>query len=226
MKRYILHRIVRVLDLTAIRFSVVFLSTITLASTTFSADSTAIVPLEVGCQWVGVSSTFVGKDTTKVPLSICVSGSRAIRGDTWFQISWQGSAESTASLALCRIGKDGMNFGVAGPAPESDINFVSFLVFEYPARPGDAYASGIEDSTYVRSLDTVITVPAGSFHCLCYESRLEGVIDEPNVLWFVAPGVGWVKEVARSWFKNGISNGHLAAVREWELTRVTRPDRN
>jgi hypothetical protein len=56
-----------------------------------------------------------------------------------------------------------------------------FFEFPYPAKVGASENFGI---TVVLKTDTVITVPAGTFHCLLYAESGDSV--------FVAPGVGVV----------------------------------
>ena len=56
-----------------------------------------------------------------------------------------------------------------------------FFEFPYPAKVGTSENFGI---TVVLKTDTVITVPAGTFHCLLYAESGDTV--------FVAPGVGVV----------------------------------
>jgi hypothetical protein len=60
-----------------------------------------------------------------------------------------------------------------------------FLEFPYPARAGASANLGI---TTVLSTDTVMTVPAGTFHCLLYAESRDSV--------FVAPGVGVIARLS------------------------------
>ncbi len=56
-----------------------------------------------------------------------------------------------------------------------------FFEFPYPTKTGTSANLGV---TSVLSTDTVVTVPAGTFHCLLYRESGDSV--------FVAPGVGVV----------------------------------
>ncbi len=56
-----------------------------------------------------------------------------------------------------------------------------FFEFPYPTKAGTSANLGV---TSVLSTDTVVTVPAGTFHCLLYRESGDSV--------FVAPGVGVV----------------------------------
>ena len=69
---------------------------------------------------------------------------------------------------------------------------VSFLIFPYPATRGAIGAF----AAVVSTTDTVITVPAGTFHCLRYDSF--SPIPGAATVWsvFVAPGTGVVQRMS------------------------------
>jgi hypothetical protein len=54
------------------------------------------------------------------------------------------------------------------------------IIYKYPSQIGESY---------VYALDTSITVPAGTFKCVCYKAEL----GEFTTLSFICPGIGFVK---------------------------------
>ena len=66
------------------------------------------------------------------------------------------------------------------------------ILIKYPVTVGESFFQ-LHDSLVVVSIDTLVTVPAGSFHCIRYDDyliatgRLLGQI-------YAAPGVGLIKK--------------------------------
>jgi hypothetical protein len=68
----------------------------------------------------------------------------------------------------------------------------TILLFLYPAQRGQFVPDGPE----VSATDTVITVPAGTFHCLRYD-LVDRPTPGPTIYWsvFVSPGTGVVERI-------------------------------
>jgi hypothetical protein len=142
-----------------------------------------------------------------------------IHGADWYNHIWVKNGDTVRTSEMSFIRNDGLRSGISATKGDSITAVDSTLVFKYPTKVGESYSSGVEDSTKVLSIDTLISVPAGKFHCICYQEEAQGVVDESRVLWFVSPGVGWVKEVAYSRFRNGRAAGHEVEVWKWELSQ-------
>lgn len=92
------------------------------------------------------------------------------------------------------LGDKGLNeYSQGGPAEGT-------LYLKYPAMVNDYYLYG-EMLVTVKSIDTTVTVPAGTFNCYYYHFFRS----MDNVSWemFLAPGVGPVKE---EYYTNGRLN--------------------
>ena len=63
------------------------------------------------------------------------------------------------------------------------------LLYKFPAHVGDIFAYGV----IVGSVDTIVSVPAGTFHCVKYMSYQNGILCYSD---YVSPGIGVIKSVA------------------------------
>jgi hypothetical protein len=97
-------------------------------------------------------------------------------------------------------------------APPAVVPPTFYLMFKSPARRGDTFyptaamAFLQRDMVTVTAIDTVITVPAGSFLCVRYDINTHDVM-------FVAPGVGIVKRVSGLWLEEDATGRVLSTHR-------------
>jgi hypothetical protein len=141
-------------------------------------------------------------DTFGITKQIVVADSVDSTGVRWSGMNngaYQPLGDDLSSVPSYYSNRNGgfwfLAFSVAPPAV---IPPTFYLMFKYPAKRGDTYyptanlAFVQRDLVTVTASDTLITVPAGSFHCLRYD--LNGL----DVM-FVAPGIGIVKRVSGLW---------------------------
>ena len=152
----------------------------------FAGES--LIPLEIGNQWIWRTteqsfvdgwqdSTYV--DTTRVVADVLLDDER------WYQLRTNGEE----ALATNRPS----GYWKSGPG-----GIGAHLVYQYPAEVGDTFpAISAHDSSYVRvmSLDTTITVPAGTFQAVHY-AQITAITSGLSFAcnFFVAPQVGLVKK--------------------------------
>jgi hypothetical protein len=143
-----------------------------------------IWPLKAGNTW---AFNIVEYDTLG---AVAQSGSGAfvvttdtiVAGETWYHIAGGGSTLYT-----------NRSDGFWGVSPDPSGIF-PFLLFKYPVSAGDTWNGG-GDPVFLQSADTVITVPAGTFHC--YEYRLS------SDYYYFCPGVGLIGEDSYSRTNSG-----------------------
>jgi hypothetical protein len=88
---------------------------------------------------------------------------------------------------------------------KEDGYYQASLLYKYPAKKGEEYSNGLSNIK-VSSLYEVITVPAGTFKCIRYEtywSDFEGGWKFDCYTW-VSPGVGQIaesKEISGNYFR-------------------------
>jgi len=63
------------------------------------------------------------------------------------------------------------------------------LLYKYPAKTGDSFNYGMKIGT----IDTIIIVPAGLFHCIKYMNYYNSVL---NYDAYICPGIGLIKVVS------------------------------
>ncbi|NCS90736.1 MAG: hypothetical protein AUJ54_09315 [Ignavibacteria bacterium CG1_02_37_35] len=80
--------------------------------------------------------------------------------------------------------------GYAGYSTNSntpnDTTVYYHLLYKYPAKTGDKFNYGMR----VGTIDTLINVPAGSFHCIQYMGYYQGTLYYNS---YVSPGTGLIK---------------------------------
>jgi hypothetical protein len=89
-----------------------------------------------------------------------------------------------------------------------------YLSYKYPVVRGECFASPslacaslgnawLVDTAYhtlVLSTDTVITVPAGSYHCIGYQTKNNDTNTTWSTIEYISPHYGWIKaEVCQSY---------------------------
>ena len=140
-----------------------------------SPSNSEIVPLTMGNAWTYRSIIYSPADSVlgDGPLSILVNRDTTISGIHLFSF-WGWAAE-----------------GDSGLTTYTDGHFTLYL--KYPIDKGATYyASGWGFTVLVSTIDTTITVPAGSFNCIDYQFYAQGYLDAE---YFACPRVGVVKEV-------------------------------
>jgi len=96
--------------------------------------------------------------------------------------------------------------------PESAFETIGepYLLFAYPADPGDSYMLSNDsidpDVMQVLSVDSLISVPDGEHYCHSYRQRSSYYIDAPIFNYHLAPTVGFVRQevidtAGREYFK-------------------------
>jgi hypothetical protein len=164
-----------------------------------TADPTVIMPLKVGNTWIERVSEYdsAGILTRDYLDTMAIVSDEMIGSEHWFR----------SDEPVVRTNRtDGLWVRVDG--------FNTWLAFHYPAAVADTFqtqqwqetfengAGGIQFITYmtVTSTDTVITVPAGTYHCYAYELRGASLDGSPlpdslhfTERYFYAPDVGPVK---------------------------------
>jgi len=150
-----------------------------------SPSVTQIWPLKPGNTW---AFSTIEYDTTGSVIhsesgAFVVTTDTIVAGETWYHITGAGSMFYTNR-------SDGL-----WVMSNSTSGLFQGLFFKYPGSAGDSWNLG-EDQMFLQSADTLITVPAGSFHC--YEYRLS-MID----YYYYCPGIGFIAEDSYSSTNSG-----------------------
>jgi len=162
---------------------------------TVAKDS--IIPLNIGNKWTWQLTLY---DTLGKPYSTYLDSLRIDSAKNINSEHWCFPGHPYEKLAFANL-SDGCYYRAFDDTPGA-----SFLFYRYPARANDTYRapSGVVsgyrvwivdtlESMTILSIDTTITVPAGTFTCYLYRrARKDGVhyFDE-----FLAPGLGWIRVV-------------------------------
>jgi hypothetical protein len=152
-------------------------------------SAATIVPLAVGSEWTYfVADSGASKlhpDSTYVAR---ISRDTLLGGRRWYY------AEPASSLAPGPF--QWLRNDVGGLYQGLPPFTVPFLGFAYPAVVGDSYIGG-GWPLRIADVDTLITVPAGTFHAVLYERISTGSTGSNLVYgWlFASPGVGLIKEI-------------------------------
>lgn len=144
-------------------------------------EAVEIWPLKIGNRWVLEDQLLdsVGNVLQLDTTAILIAKDTTIEGGTWYIATANGSS---GEMLPGQIRDDGM-WGWDGDS--------AVLVWKYPATIGDVFIIGFDTVTTV-SIDTSITVPAGTFVCINYRWKDNF---EPNRIYqyhFLSPGVGYV----------------------------------
>jgi hypothetical protein len=149
-----------------------------------------IVPLSVGNQWVFNS---YNSETNVLDATITMDIIDKL-SDNRYQYGWTVeyiNGDFRYSQGTCQLKEDGY--------------YQASLLYKYPAKKGEEYSNGLSNIK-VSSLYEVITVPAGTFKCIRYEtywSDFEGGWKFDCYTW-VSPGVGQIaesKEISGNYFR-------------------------
>jgi hypothetical protein len=165
------------------------------ASTTISN----ILPLSVGNTWLDFQTTFdsLGRVRATTSTSLEINGDTLIGGHRWFHVVLLNdkianrNTESGASVRLVSP-NSGDNEGIQYKQPCSRGESYPFAIVRLSPE-GHRVTVDSEYICTVKSVDTIITVPAGSFHCIhYYVLEYGGAFSWDD---FLAPGWGWIKQV-------------------------------
>jgi hypothetical protein len=149
-----------------------------------------IVPLSVGNQWVFDS---YNSKTHTLDATITMDIIDKL-SDNEYQFGWTVdyiNGDFMYHQGTCQLKEDGY--------------YEPALLYKYPAKKGEEYSNGLSNIK-VSSLYEVITVPAGTFKCIRYEtywSDFEGGWNFDCYTW-VSPGVGQIaesKEIGGNYFR-------------------------
>ncbi|MFZ1684581.1 MAG: hypothetical protein WAU88_10685 [Candidatus Zixiibacteriota bacterium] len=180
-----------------------------------STDSSAIVPLKVGYTWKGTLSNFQGSDSSKTTNDIFIKQVEQIGGESWYRWGYVTNGDSSAASGMFANRSDGL---WATYIHTSDTGLVldhPMLWLKFPVALHAEYEGGIEETIKVLSIDTLVTTPAGTFHCICYLSIDPQDANSTGVLMYVSPGIGWVQKVALGRFQPDV-------LWKWQLTEFIR----
>jgi hypothetical protein len=144
---------------------------------TKSNSAVEIIPLELGNIWKYQYQTF---DTSGAVLQNIVS-QNTITGDTTIENNiWYYFSEDALFFSNYEDGFHTYN----------QYDSQNELVYKYPCNIGDKYSQW-----EITSIDTQITVPAGSFKCILYHFRLNTNYSYGNREVFIKPGLGRIKSI-------------------------------
>ena len=161
-----------------------------------------IWPLKPGNTWAyhAIEYDTTGAITQSGSAVIVVTKDTIVGGETWYQISGIGSGGSMFYTNR----SDGL-----WVMSNSTSGLFQSLYFKYPVSAGESWNLG-GDQIFLQSADTLITVPAGTFHC--YEYRLP----MSDYVYF-CPGVGFIAEDSYS----STNSGRLYLVGRQSITSFT-----
>jgi hypothetical protein len=147
-----------------------------------------IWPLKMGNTWAVhmIEYDTTGAVTQSGSGTLVVTTDTIVGGETWYQISGVGSD----GLMFYTNRSDGL-----WVMSSSTSGLFQGLFFKYPVSAGDSWNLG-GDQMFLQSADTLITVPAGTFHC--YEYRLS-----MSDYYYFCPGVGFIAEDSYSSTNSG-----------------------
>ncbi len=148
--------------------------------------STQIYPLKIGNRWDWRKISYgTPNDTTYKPISI--TGDTLIGLDHWY-------LEQEYPLPPTLIANRSDGFYIYCSSAN-----MGKLYLKYPAQLNDSYSQDCyNDSIFVLSIDTTITVAAGTFNCYHYLVHGIGSPDESHV--YASPGIGTIK--SQHYFSN------------------------
>ncbi len=155
-----------------------------------SVSPIQIVPHKIGNSWNLRTINFAGNDTTYFTNSILKD--TLVGLEIWYVEQFGNAASSVPTKNM----NDGLYFY------HSSIH-LGELAYKYPAQVNEGYYSSYyNDSIIVLSINSTVTVPAGTFNCYQYFTyRLWGTY---TGYIYVSPGIGFVK--SESYVNNVLSS--------------------
>lgn len=177
------------------------------------AGTDALIPLAVGNEWIWQTverSTHRGEVKEAVRFdTVRVVSDTSLLGESWFRLREKNGEYLAANRP------SGFWHRTLSEAGNGD----PLLVYKYPAGIGEQFPRpSWPDSSVIQvmSLDTTITVPAGTFKAVHYAQIWN---DKPITCdFFVAPGAGLIKKVL-PWIEMG--SGEIVRVDTQELISFT-----
>ncbi len=152
-------------------------------------ESMVIMPLKNGNHWWGTITYFdsLGTATDTIPIVYRIIGDTTFQSETWYK--WELEMNDTirtdsANSPLITNRQDGIYQWV------SDSGKAIFW-YKFPAVVGDTFHNHINDNCNVISIDTAISVSAGSYNC--YHYHLENTSNSRTGNRFLAPNIGYIK---------------------------------
>jgi len=167
-------------------------------------DTSTIFPLATGNSWTYFQQKYRSDGTRYDTLTYTVSivDAQFIQTEKWFLVL--DSRAPAGDTLFIRRKDDGMwVYPKGSPYPE-------FLLFKYPAAPGESYGSGVDGLTQMSILGTTLvrTVPAGTFTpCYEYKQATLGRTDYNKRI--LSPGIG---EVESSTYSQKTGGGEYLSV--------------
>jgi hypothetical protein len=170
-------------------------SNATTEESTSIGNGQLLIPLSVGTAWqYYAADTSIG---VPIPYPIVPDSSFRVRvtrdsvtgGQTWAALENGDRLFGPSTAPAIYFGNFGHGFNKLEAGP---LVAVSILLFPFPTRLGQQVQFGPTTS----AVDTVITVPAGTFHCIRYDF-LGQPVPGPYPYWsvFIAPGVGVIQRI-------------------------------
>ena len=143
----------------------------------------AIIPLAIGNSWSFSTTMYdtLGSIQAQLEITQTVTGDTTLFGKRLFKYYSLWAANTDSGI----ISYSGYSISSFSPT-DTVASYV--LLYKYPARPGDNFRTGMS----VVSIDTLITVPAGSFNCIKYQSSIYSPLDG---YIYIAPGIGIIKTI-------------------------------
>jgi hypothetical protein len=137
----------------------------------------SIVPLAVGNSWTVLVTYYDTLGPTQVHSEevFKVYGDTTILSKQFFTYNGFPCANTDSGLVM-----------YTGYSVSSTASY--HLLYKYPTYSGDSF----DDSMEVTSIDTLISVPAGAFHCIKYQDYSSGIRFEDD---YISPGIGIIKIV-------------------------------
>ena len=174
-----------------------------------------ILPLAIGNKWVGTQIHISPSNDTTFHTKTRELIQRIRMNDELWYFTRQILDDDTTDLGTLYANRpDGLwAFSVT-----DSFTGEAFLMFKYPAREGDGYFLGSDEyAPYVTviSIDSLVTVPGGTFRCYCYVVLPPpNSADLPVIVLYLAPNKGFIKEE--------IVGGFAPVKYIWELDSFVR----
>jgi hypothetical protein len=171
-----------------------------------SLQSNGIIPLAVSNAWSYNLSAYdtLGNVVRSVTVPFTITGDSVANATRWYKISTSGSNFKCTNLPNGLFGSDGI------------------LAFKYPTFVQDSfYVNGNVGYLSVTTIDTLITISLGSFHCYGYKNiqvHAPGMAGGSHDIVYICPTVGPIKYETYSSTRTGAKQ-YLAGT--GELTSVT-----
>jgi hypothetical protein len=155
-----------------------------------SSDSFTIFPLATGNTWTYTESKYYSTGQSyATTYTVSIVDAKFVGTDLWFACADSRGRDTTwitrrfDGIWVCPMGT----------------SYPQFMLLQYPADPGDSFASGPDGFTQVTVQGTTFTraVPAGSFSPCCgYKRVTTGRAD--YFMQYFSPGIGAVEEMTYS----------------------------